>query len=117
MTFPNWARIALGLLIGLLGYLISGEYLHVSEELRGALSSIVATLAAAGFVPPRPGSVLLPQPVRLALTVLTPIVTYVLNTAPDFGATLRGILIAVITFLASILIVPPQVPHPPQAGG
>lgn len=108
-SFPNWARILLGLVVGVLGFLLSGGVdLHVSEELRGLLAAISGALAAAGFVPPKPGSVLLPQAVRTALTVLVPLVLYAVNVLLNIDGTLRGVLAGVITFLASVLIVPPQ---------
>lgn len=108
MTFPRWARIGLGLLVALLGYLVAGE-LHVSEELRGAIAALTLLLASSGIVPPTPGDLpnLSPQ-LRFVLTALVTAGGYVVNTVGSVDPTVRGVIVAVLALVASIGIVPPQ---------
>jgi hypothetical protein len=113
VNFPAWARLGLGVVTGLLAAFLSGGIdlggldFPIDEPTRAMLTAVVGALAAAGFVPPRPGEVPLSPQVRLVLTVATPVVTYLLVRYVD-QATLRAILVGAVTFLAHIFIIPPQ---------
>jgi hypothetical protein len=107
-NFPGWARIALGIAAGVLTFFLSGGVdLHVSEETRGLLSALVGALAAYGFVPPKPGSVVLPVQVRLVLSLAVPLAVYAVNVWIHDG-TLRGVIAGIITLLGSYFIIPLQ---------
>ena len=109
MTFPSWARIALGLLVAFITFLLTGGVFNIPEDARALIASLVALVASAGIVPPKPGEVRLPQAVSLALTAVAIILTYLLNSAFGLDEILRGILTALVALLASIGITPPQV--------
>lgn len=108
IVFPAWARLALGLLVAGLGYLVAGE-LHVAEELRGGIAAITLLLASVGVVPPNPADLpkLSPQ-LRFLLTALVTAAAYVVNTL-SIDPTPRGLLVAVLALAASVGIVPPMV--------
>ena len=107
VVFPTWARIALGLVVAFLGYLVGGE-LAVSEELRGAITSITLLVASAGIVPPKPGDLVISPTLRYALTTAVVAGGYVLNVVVDIDPTVRGLIVAALALAASVGIVPPQ---------
>jgi hypothetical protein len=113
IVFTPAVRLALGLLVALLGYLVAGE-LHVSEELRGGIAALTLLLASVGVVPPKPGDVpkLSPQ-VRFLLTALATAGAYVVNTLGDIDPTLRGLVVAALALGASVGIVPPTARNAP----
>jgi hypothetical protein len=109
VVFPAWARLALGIVIGITTYVVAGEIIRIGDEERGLISSLLTLLAAAGFVPPSPGSIRLSPSANLLLAIGAVVLSYLLNTViePD-AAWVRGVLVAVLAFGASIGIVPPQ---------
>lgn len=108
IVFPAWARITLGLIVALLGYLVAGE-LHVDQELRGAIAALTALLASVGIVPPKPGELptLSPQ-LGFLLTAVATAGAYVVNTVGDVDPTVRGLIVAALALAASVGIVPPM---------
>lgn len=111
IVFSPAVRLALGLIVGLLGYLVAGE-LHVDEELRGAIAALTALLASVGIVPPKPGDLprLSPQ-VSFLLTAAATAGAYLVNTVGTIDPTVRGIVVAALALAASVGIVPPQATH------
>lgn len=109
VSFPNWARVVLSLLLGLVGYLVAGRVLN--EGLSALLSSLVMLVSAAGIVPPSTDLVARLSPaVSLLLTVLVTVIAYIVNVdlLGDLGPTTEGIITAVLAFAASLGIRPPQ---------
>lgn len=119
VVFSPAVRLVLGLLVAGLGYLVAGELLHVSEELRGAIATLTVVLASVGVVPPKPGDlpVLSPQ-LRFVLVAIVAAAAYVVNVVVTVDPTLRGIIVALLALAGSVGIVPPQasvapLPAPP----
>lgn len=108
VQFPSWARLALGCVVALLGYLVAGDAIHISEEIRGVITSLTLLLASAGIVPPRPGDIKLNSTVSLFLTVLVIVAGYLLNTVADLEPVVRGLIVAGVALASSLGIVPPQ---------
>lgn len=107
IVFSPRLRLALGLLVGLLGFLVAGE-LHVSEELRGAIAALAALLGSVGVVPPKPDDFPHPGPqLGFLLTAVATAGAYVVNTVGDIDPTVRGLVVAVLALGASVGIVPP----------
>lgn len=109
-TFPTWARLALGLLVGLLGYLVAGE-LRVDEDLRAAITALTLLLASAGIVPPTIRDLPPLSPTtRFVLTAFVTALAYIVNVidASDLDPTARGLIVAALALAASLGIVPPQ---------
>lgn len=114
VVFPKWARLVLGLVIAGLSYLISGELLHVSEELRGAIAALTMLFASAGVVPPTAADMPVMSPaLRFVLTAAVTVAAYVANVVLSVDPTVRGLLVAAVALAASIGIVPPQATHTP----
>jgi hypothetical protein len=112
VPFPSWARLGLGVIVGVLGYLVVGE-LHASEQVTGGIAALVVLLGSAGIVPPTAETLpaLSPQ-ARLALTAGVTVLAYVLEVVVTLDETVTAVLIAVLAFCASIGIVPPQAGQP-----
>lgn len=108
-TFPQAARIGLGILIALVTYFVAGDYVHIGESERTVISSVVVLLGSVGIVPPRPGEIRMSVAVATVLTVVAILLNYIIVDVVDLDAVLRGILAAVLAFAASVGIVPPQV--------
>lgn len=108
VVFPAWARIALGCVVALVGYLVAGDAIHISEGMRGLISSLTLLLASAGIVPPKPSDIRLSQTTSLFLTAVVIVAGYVLNTLVDLEPIIRGLIIAALALASSIGIVPPQ---------
>lgn len=106
VEFPGWARIALGIVMAGIGYLLAGE-LVADEEIRGALGVLAGFISSAGVVPPRPEDFSLSPTVRWLLTGVVSFGSYFLTTA-NLEMTVRGILQAAVYLLAATFLVPPQ---------
>lgn len=109
VTFPRWARLALGILVGITGYVIAGNIISIGDEERALLSSLILVFSSAGIVPPRPEDIRLTPTARLALAIGVVALGYLLNTViePDLNW-LRGLLVAVLAFASSVGLTPPQ---------
>lgn len=108
VTFPAPARLALGLVVALLGFIVGSQDLHISVELAGAIAALTGLLASAGVVPPKPGDLPPLAPwLRFTLTAAVVAGTYVVQTL-SIDLTLRGLIIAALNLAASVGIVPPQ---------
>lgn len=107
--FPGWARIALGLILAFLGYLVAGPVLHASAFWSVAIPMLTTFFAGYGVVPPRPGDLHFSPTVHFILTGLA-LAGTLIATLPSvhLGAIAAGIIVAAINVLASIGIVPPQ---------
>jgi hypothetical protein len=107
VNFPTWARIALGVLVAFVGFMLTGGVFTVDDDARALIGGLVALLASAGVVPPRHGDIpAMSAGVRFAATVVVIAATYFIQQLDD--ETLRGIMQAAILLAASIGIVPPQ---------
>lgn len=109
VTFPAWARLALGAVIAVVGYLVAGDAIRIDEGMRALLSSLTLVLASAGIVPPKPEDIHFSPTVSLVLSIVVVVGAYLLNVVPDIEPLWRGLIVAGLAFLASIGIVPPQV--------
>jgi hypothetical protein len=107
VTFPSWARIALGALVALVTYFVAGDFINIGEAERTLISSVVVLLGSVGVVPPRPEDIRMSQTVSVVLTILALVISYLLNTLIDDDL-VRGILLAVLALGSSIGITPPQ---------
>ena len=109
VVFPAWTRLALGVLVGITGYIIAGDIIRIGDEERALLSSMILVFSSAGIVPPRPEDIRLTPTVRLALAIGVVALGYLLNTViePDLNW-LRGVLVAVLAFASSVGLTPPQ---------
>jgi hypothetical protein len=117
-TFPGWARFALGCLVAVLGYLTTGDVIHIGDDERALIAAVIGLLASAGVVPPRPGDMppwLATQAARLVLTLSVVLASYLLQAVLDPEPVLRGILQAFLYLAASVGIVPPQAEAGPVA--
>jgi hypothetical protein len=92
-------------------YLASSQT-ALDEKDRAALATLIALVSALGVIPPLPQTLKMPRSVSIALSLLVGIVTYVLNVSVDMNADVRGVILAVLTVLASVGIRPPQVAAP-----
>lgn len=107
MVFSPTARLLLGLVVAFLGYFLTGE-LAIGESERVVLSTVVALLASAGIVPPRPEVLRdISAQLRFALTVLVTAAAAALQIIA-LDPTLRGLITAALLVTASIGIVPVQ---------
>ena len=107
-AFPSWARLGLGIIVGIVSYLVVGN-LQMSEETRGLVTMLILLLSSAGIVPPTVESLPALSPaVRFGLVLVVVVLGYLLTVTIDMSTTLREILIAVLAFLSSVGITPPQ---------
>jgi hypothetical protein len=106
--FPNWARVAIAVVLAVASYLASSQT-ALDEQTRGAIATGIALVSSIGVVPPLPATLEMPKVVAVGLTVLVVVVTYVLNVATSIDPDVRGIVVAVLAVLASVGIRPPQV--------
>ena len=108
VTFPSWARLGLGIIVGLLGYLVVGE-LNASENVTGFVAALTVFLASTGIVPPTAATLppLSPQ-LRLFLTGLATFAAYAVEVFLSLSETVTAVLVGCLAFLASIGILPAQ---------
>jgi hypothetical protein len=110
--FPDWARVVIAAVLGVAAYLASSQTAF-DETTRGAIATGIALVSAIGVIPPLPATLSMPRVVSIGLTVVVVVVTYVLNVATSLDPDIRGVVVAVLTVLASVGIRPPQVARSP----
>src|SRR5687768_6761704 len=110
-VFPNWARLALGLLVGLASVFVTSDFIRIGENERLLISSVVIVLGSAGIVPPSPSSFRMSPAVSIALSLLALLLNYLIVAVFVDDLTVQGILAGLVAFAATVGIVPPQVPR------
>lgn len=106
MVFSKTARLVLGLIIGLIGFLVAGE-LHASKELVGAASALTALFAGQGIVPPTAADLPALSPtLRFVLTTAATAASFVVVYVHGIGNVTQGLIVGVIALAASVGILP-----------
>lgn len=108
VNFPSWARFALGAVIFLVQYLITGSFIHIGDEERGVISGLVVLFATSGVVPPTPGLIKISPGLNFVLMAVVILATYFANTLLDLEPLVRGLILGAVAFAASIGVTPPQ---------
>jgi hypothetical protein len=104
VNFPPWARILIGLGVALAALLVVS--LHADESTRQLIVALTTLVAAQGIVPPIPGQIHLSPVVNLGLTIAAVVGGYLLVGADGIDQTVREVLVAVLTVVTSVVIMP-----------
>lgn len=106
--FPDWARVLIAIVLAVASYLATSQT-ALDEQTRAAIGTAIALVSATGVIPPLPQTLRMSRAVSIVLTIVVGVVTYVLNVSVDMNPDVRGVIMAVLSVLASVGIRPPQV--------
>lgn len=110
VTFPDWARFALGVLFFAITYLVTGDYVHLPEDARTLIGELILGATVFGIVPVAPTEIAKKIPPWGNYLLLAAVLVggYLLNAQTDLEPAIRGVFTGLLALGGTIVVRPPQ---------